>query len=177
MTVDARPQGDSATSRCQEPPEAMTPGKRKTPRQHWMSVLSRASVNELERRWQALVHPPKTRLIRTPEIGLTMVRSRAGGGGTPFNLGEMTMTRCVVELENGTAGFGYVQGRSKRHAELAASFDALLQDTEQYDPKLHRALLNDWLNPLDDVWQAERARRSKAVAATKVDFFTMVRGE
>ncbi len=149
----------------------------KSPRQHWMGVLSRAPVNELENHWQTLVNQPKTRFIRTPEIGLMMVRSRAGGSGTPFNLGEMTMTRCVVELENGTAGFGYVQGRSKRHAELAASFDAVLQDSEQHDPTQHTALMNDWLNPLHEAWQADRTKRSKTAASTKVDFFTMVRGE
>ena len=149
----------------------------KTPRQYWMSVLSRAPVNELENCWKALVNQPKTRFIRTPEIGLTMVRSRTGGSGTAFNLGEMTMTRCVVELENGTSGFGYVQGRSKRHAELAASLDALLQDSEQSDPSQHTALLTDWINPLHEAWQAERIKRSKAAASTKVDFFTMVRGE
>lgn len=149
----------------------------KTPRQHWMSVLSKAPVKVLENRWNDLKNQPKTRFIRTPEIGLMMVRSRAGGSGTPFNLGEMTMTRCVVELENGTSGFGYVQGRSKRHAELAASFDALLQDSEQHNPAQHAALLNDWLNPLHEAWKEERTKRSKAAASTKVDFFTMVRGE
>lgn len=149
----------------------------KTPRQQWMSILSKAPVKALENHWKALKMQPKTRFIRTPEIGLMMVRSRAGGSGTPFNLGEMTMTRCVVELENGTSGFGYVQGRSKRHAELAASFDALLQDSEQHDPIHHTALLNDWLKPLHEAWKAERTQRSKAAASTKVDFFTMVRGE
>ncbi len=155
----------------------ITPGVGKTPRQHWMSVLSRAPVNELESRWNAMESQPKTRFIRAPEIGLMMVRSRAGGSGTAFNLGEMTMTRCVVALENGTSGFGYVQGRSKRHAELAASFDALLQDSEQHNPTQHAQLLEGWLNPLHDTWQAARAKRSKAAASTKVDFFTMVRGE
>ncbi|UZE96242.1 phosphonate C-P lyase system protein PhnG [Alkalimarinus alittae] len=149
----------------------------KTPRQQWMSVLSKAPVDELERRWKAMEHPPKTRFIRTPEIGLMMVRGRAGGSGTPFNLGEMTMTRCVVELENGTSGFGYVKGRSKRHAELAASFDALLQDTNEHDLSQHVELVDGWLKPLHKAWQAARDKRSKAAASTKVDFFTMVRGE
>lgn len=165
MTLHVKKQGDGAQ------------GASKTPRQHWMGVLSRAPLSELESRWKDMESKPATRFIRAPEIGLMMVRSRAGGSGTAFNLGEMTMTRCVVALENGTSGFGYVQGRSKRHAELAASFDALLQDSEQHDPKQHAQLLDGWLNPLHEVWQAERAKRSKAAASTKVDFFTMVRGE
>lgn len=165
MTLDVKKQGDNSQ------------GANKTPRQHWMGILSRAPIDELESRWKAMESRPETRFIRAPEIGLMMVRSRAGGSGTPFNLGEMTMTRCVVALENGTSGFGYVQGRSKRHAELAASFDALLQDSEQNHPAQHAQLLEGWLNPLHETWKAERAKRSKAAASTKVDFFTMVRGE
>ncbi len=144
----------------------------KTRRQHWMSVLSRAPLDALEQRWNSIGQQPAKRFIRPPEIGLMMVRGRAGGSGSPFNVGEVTMTRCVVALSNGLAGFGYVQGRSKRHAELAALFDAMLQD-----PDHQSELLNHWINPMHESWEAERKTRSKKSAATKVDFFTMVRGE
>ncbi len=33
-----------------------------------------------------------------PRPGMTLVRGRMGGTGSPFNLGEMTVTRCVVRL-------------------------------------------------------------------------------
>src|SRR3546814_18383007 len=64
---------------------------------------------------------------------MVMVRARAGGTGEQFNLGQMTVTRCALKLAGGHAtpscvGLGYVQGRSKRHAELAAVVDSLLQD-------------------------------------------------
>ena len=56
-----------------------------------------------------------------------MARGRPGGDGAPFNLGEMTVTRCTVRLEDGTVGHAYVAGRDMRQAELAAVLDAVLQ--------------------------------------------------
>ena len=75
--------------------------------------------------------------MRGPETGLVMVRGRAGGSGSPFNLGEMTVTRCTVQLGSGTAGHAYIAGRDERQAELAAVADALLQD-----PALTRKVLS-----------------------------------
>ena len=73
------------------------------------------------------------RVLRGPEAGLVMVRGRAGGGGAPFNLGEMTATRCTVRTEAGFVGHAYVAGRNERQAELAALADALLQDPAAAD--------------------------------------------
>ncbi|MDY6841815.1 MAG: phosphonate C-P lyase system protein PhnG [Pseudomonadota bacterium] len=137
-------------------------------RQHWMSVLARAAEESLEQ-WLEQLGCPKYRHLRAPEIGLAMVRGRTGGTGNPFNLGEMTMSRCVVELPSGTLGFGYVQGRSRRHAELAAVFDALLQQDEGLQKTL--------IKPLHDEWLAARREQSRKAAATRVNFMTMVRGE
>src|SRR5262249_26986863 len=99
-------------------------------RRHWMGILARASRAELEDAWRALAPQPRYTQLRKPESGLAMVRGRAGGTGAPFNLGEMTMTRCAVRLEDGApvTGLAFVAGRDQRHAELAAVFDALLQD-------------------------------------------------
>ena len=78
-------------------------------RQHWMSVLARAELDDLESYWQSLPQHPDWRCLRKPEIGLAMVRGRTGGTGAAFNLGEVTLTRCVVELDAGVQGFGYVR--------------------------------------------------------------------
>ena len=43
-----------------------------------------------------------------------MMRGRAGGGGAPFNLGEMTVTRCTVRTAGGQVGHAYVAGRDGR---------------------------------------------------------------
>lgn len=138
-------------------------------RQHWMSVLARAELDDLESYWQSLPHRPDWRCLRKPEIGLAMVRGRAGGTGAAFNLGEVTLTRCVVELDAGVQGFGYVTGRSRRHAELAALLDGVLQ----LDGDHHRAAL---IEPLHRQWLSRREQVSRKAAATKVNFMTMVRG-
>ena len=138
-------------------------------RQYWMSVLARADLSDLEAYWQNLPLQPTFRHLRKPEIGMAMVRGRTGGTGSPFNLGEITLTRCVVELDGNTQGFGYVRGRSRRHAELAALFDGLMcENCNEHGPAL--------IQPLHEQWLARREEVSRKAATTKVNFMTMVRG-
>lgn len=137
-----------------------------------MSVLALAPAVELEESWRAVADPPRYRMLRWPETGLVMVRGRTGGTGTRFNLGEMTVTRCAVQLEGGAVGVAYVRGRDRRHAELAALLDALLQDPERRDA-LERALVA----PLAAAEAARRQAAAERVAPSRVEFFTMVRGE
>lgn len=141
-------------------------------RRTWMSVLALASEQELEDALRRVAGRPPHRVLRPPEIGLAMVRARAGGTGTRFNLGEITVTRCTVELPDGTVGHAYVGGRRRRHAELAAVLDALLQQ-----PDRREALETDVIAPLAR-GQAERRRAVVARSApTRVEFFTLVRGD
>ncbi len=141
-------------------------------RQRWMRVLAMAPAETLEDAWQALENKPDYTLLRTAEVGSAMVRARAGGSGGQFNMGEMTVTRCVVRLSNGMTGHAYVAGRDKRKTELAAAFDALLQMDD------HRAnLLPTLIVPLETRQQSARDVRSRKVQATRVNFFTMVRGD
>ena len=141
-------------------------------RRRWMAVLAQASPDELERRWRDTPTQPSHRLLRSPETGLVMVRGRAGGTGMRFNVGEMTVTRCAVEVDGGAVGVGYVRGRSRRHAELAAVLDALLQDPARHD-ELERVVVA----PLADAQAARRRAAAERVTPSKVEFFTMVRGD
>ncbi len=100
-----------------------------------------------------------------------MVRGRVGGTGAAFNLGEMTVTRASVRLETGEVGHAWVQGRDKAHALRAAAVDALMQTDRAAE------LAEQVLRPLETEAQAARATRAAKAAGTKVDFFTMVRGE
>ncbi|WP_353146839.1 phosphonate C-P lyase system protein PhnG [Pollutimonas bauzanensis] len=138
-------------------------------RQHWMSVLARAG-GQLDAYGEQL-RASAYRLIRPPEIGMVMVRGRVGASGAAFNLGEMTATRCVVQLENGSTGHSYVAGRSKPHAELAALADAHLQGDRQ------QHWLDCLITPLAQQQAQTRAAKAAQSAATKVDFMTLVRGE
>jgi alpha-D-ribose 1-methylphosphonate 5-triphosphate synthase subunit PhnG len=140
-------------------------------RQRWMSVLAKADFGDLDALWNNLPSKPVWTVIRPPEIGMVMARGRAGGTGGRFNLGEVTVTRCAVQLDYGAIGFGYVMGRNKRHAELAAAVDAMLQTPSRRDA-LERALIAPLSLRQDDA----RQQRSRKAAATKVEFFTLVRG-
>tara|TARA_R110000868_G_scaffold14669_4_gene67926 strand:+ start:3037 stop:3501 length:465 start_codon:yes stop_codon:yes gene_type:complete len=141
-------------------------------RQHWMSVMAKASSPEILDAWIRLRDKPEYRFLRAPETGLVMVQARAGGSGQRFNFGEMTMTKCIVELADGTMGHAYVAGSDPAHAEIAAVLDAVLQ-TDTAD----QSVMSDIIMPLARK-QGERRRDVETkTAATRVDFFTLVRGE
>jgi alpha-D-ribose 1-methylphosphonate 5-triphosphate synthase subunit PhnG len=138
-------------------------------RQRWMGVLARAGDQLM--RFEAALKDTDYRLIRAPEVGMSLVRGRMGGTGAAFNLGEMSVTRCVVRLADGCTGYSYVAGRDKRHAELAALADAHLQGARQ------RHWLCELIEPLAAAQRACRAAAAAQIATTQVEFFTLVRGE
>ncbi|MGQ9645113.1 MAG: phosphonate C-P lyase system protein PhnG [Thermodesulfobacteriota bacterium] len=141
-------------------------------RQQWMAVLAKAAVADLEEAWALLREKPDYYFLRPPETGLIMVRARAGGGGDPFNLGETTVTRCTVQVKDGFRGTAYVMGRNRRHAELAALLDALLQDPDQ-----RASLMRFIVDRLNDGIQKRKTITAQKVGSTRVEFFTMVRGD
>lgn len=133
-----------------------------------MGVLARARPARLAELIPAL---PTHEVLRGPEIGSVMVRGRVGGTGSPFNLGEMTVTRCSVRLKTGEVGHAHVQGRSKDHALRAALIDAALQGPQA------EATRHQVIRPLAAEEEKARQKRAAKAAATRVEFFTMVRGE
>lgn len=137
-----------------------------------MSVLAKAAPDEVAACWDAVEPKPAYTVIRAPETGLVMVRGRAGGSGSPFNLGEITVTRCAVALECGAVGQAYVAGRDRQHAEMAAVFDALLQ-TRRDSHELKTGVIEE----LESLQRRRRLDDGVKTAATRVEFFTMVRGE
>ncbi len=145
----------------------------------WLRILATAPTEALDGAYQRLAQAqalPAYRLLRKPQAGMAMVRGRAGGTGAQFNLGEITVTRCAVVLEDVgadvVAGIAYVQGRSERHAEQAAVLDALLQR-----PAWHQRVQDLVLAPLADAHASRAAHAAATAAQTRVEFFTMVRGE
>ena len=152
--------------------ETETLVNQRTMRQEWMAVLAKSSIEDLENAWTLLRDRPTFRLLRPPETGLVMVRARAGGTGMKFNLGEATLTRCTVQIDGGSMGTAYVMGRDRRHAELAALFDGLLQD-----PRWQSGLMEKVIGPLRAILQEKKILSARQAAATRVEFFTMVRGD
>ena len=100
------------------------------------------------------------------------MRGRIGGGGAPFNVGEATVTRATVRVASGQVGHCYALGRERQKAKLAAIADALWQD-----PARRSEVETRIIAPLRSALTTAREQRRAETAATKVDFFTMVRGE
>lgn len=141
-------------------------------RKRVVDLLARADIHDLSRCWDALAPQPEVTMLRGPEIGLVMVRGRIGGGGAPFNLGEATVSRATVRLGDGLVGHGHILGANLKRARLAAIFDALWQVPEHRDH-----IEAELLRPVEERIAANKRKTSQEVAATRVDFFTMVRGE
>lgn len=151
---------------------ALQDTERKNAQRLRMAVLSRADGRELSRLWMQVGLDPECELVRGPETGLVTLRGRIGGGGAPFNFGEATVTRATVRLGSGAIGHSVMLGRDARKAKLAAVIDALACD-EEMEGRIDRAIVA----PLRALQAETDERRRAEAAATKVDFFTMVRGE
>ena len=136
-----------------------------------MTVLAHSDTADIGRRLEAIAIPSHENL-RTPENGLVMVRGRIGGDGAPFNLGEATVSRAAVRLATGEVGFGYTLGRDAEKAQMIALCDALVQSAD-FSAELETKVIA----PLRADLIAERNRKAAETAATRVDFYTMVRGE
>jgi alpha-D-ribose 1-methylphosphonate 5-triphosphate synthase subunit PhnG len=136
-----------------------------------MAVLAYSDAAGIASRLEAMVVPVYENL-REPENGLVMVRGRIGGDGAPFNLGEATVSRAAVRLSSGEVGFGYTLGRDRQKARMIALCDALVQSDEFAD-----AVEAEVIAPLRTQMISERNRTAAETAATRVDFYTLVRGE
>lgn len=140
-------------------------------RQQAMATLARAEPAELDSMLESLAPVPAAIDLRAPEVGLVMLRGRTGGDGAPFNLGEATVSRAAVRLDSGAAGFSYRLGRAPQSARAAAIIDALWQDAGR------RAAVDAALAPVRERLAREAGTVRAETAATKVEFFTLVRGE
>jgi len=137
-------------------------------RQHWLGVLARAAGDEILRHLQHAPDLPAFIRLHGPEAGMAMVRGRMGGGGAPFNLGEMTISRCSIQDSAGRIGHGYAAGRDLAQVELIARLDAAMQDSHLFAP-YQRAVIE----PLAASQAQRRAAVEAKAAATEVKFFTL----
>jgi alpha-D-ribose 1-methylphosphonate 5-triphosphate synthase subunit PhnG len=150
----------------------MTTAETIAARKDRMGVLARSTNARLQERWSVLGIDPAYGLLRGPEFGLVMLRGRIGGTGEAFNIGEATVTRASVKLEDGAAGHAMMLGREPAKAELAAVIDAVCRNAS-----MAARIDQDLIEPIRLELQASDETRRNQTAATRVDFFTMVRGE
>ncbi|CAN5569617.1 phosphonate C-P lyase system protein PhnG [soil metagenome] len=149
-------------------------------RRDWLAVLSRAPRDSLAEHASRLPDAHDFEWLRAPETGLVMIRARIANQGDRFNMGEATVTRCVVRHRSprpaehvnaervGYAGVGYVLGRDEERAAWVARFDALLQQ-----PDHHGALMREVIEPLRAATESVRNAKRQATAASRVRFFTL----
>ncbi len=142
-------------------------------RKHALDVLAAAPVSLLAEHYSRLAtEMPAASAVRGPKIGTVMVRGKIGGGGAAYNLGEASVTRATVKLETGEVGHSIILGRDQGKARIVAHLDALRQ-------------VSNWQQRIDDeitrpillVISEEKQQRAEETEATKVDFFTVTRGE
>jgi alpha-D-ribose 1-methylphosphonate 5-triphosphate synthase subunit PhnG len=136
-----------------------------------MATCAEADVGELKSGLEAIGELGHTD-VRKPETGLVMIQGRIGGEGAPFNLGEVTVTRAAVRVASGEIGFAYILGRDHEKARLAALCDALWQNRIARE-----AVETHVLAPIRAKLACKREEAVARTAATRVDFFTLVRGE
>jgi alpha-D-ribose 1-methylphosphonate 5-triphosphate synthase subunit PhnG len=141
-------------------------------RQQLWRACAEATEAELEAALAGLGHVPAAEELRPPQTGLVMLQGRVGGSGPAFNVGEATVTRAAVRLGTGDVGFSYLLGRSHRRALLAALIDALGLESERRE-RLGALLVA----PVMARVAGEKAKARAETAATRVDFFTLARGE
>jgi alpha-D-ribose 1-methylphosphonate 5-triphosphate synthase subunit PhnG len=150
---------------------ATTENTRQVQRKQAMAVLAHSDSADISGRLDAIALPAHENL-REPENGLVMVRGRIGGDGAPFNLGEATVSRAAVRLSTGEVGFGYTLGRDRQKAQMIALCDAMVQ-SDQFAGSVEANVIA----PLRAAIVAKQNRQAAETAATRVDFYTLVRGE
>lgn len=142
-------------------------------RRRAMGAYAHAAPGPFSERYERLAaQAPSVESVRGPEIGLVMLRGRAGGGGAPFNLGEASVTRATVRLATGEVGHAMILGRDRERTRAAAHLDALWQR-----PDWRARIEREIVGPSIEEDAAERRRLAEETEATRVDFFTLVRGE
>jgi alpha-D-ribose 1-methylphosphonate 5-triphosphate synthase subunit PhnG len=146
-------------------------GSRQAQRKAAMAVLAHSAAADIAGRLDAIALPVHENL-REAENGLVLVRGRSGGDGAPFNLGEATVSRAAVRLATGEIGFGYALGRDKEKARMIALCDALVQ-SDDFAGLVEAKVLA----PLRAAIASRQRAKAAETAATRVDFYTLVRGE
>ena len=148
--------------------EVDTEGRRRA-----MGALASMPAELLAERYGALSGAaPAAVPVRGPEVGLVMLRGRAGGGGAAFNLGEASVVRATVKLGSGEVGHAVILGRDAGRARMAAHLDALWQRPD-WRPRVEAEVVVPGLA----AEAAAAESRAEETEATRVNFFTLVRGE
>nr|WP_320193242.1 phosphonate C-P lyase system protein PhnG [uncultured Desulfobacter sp.] len=143
----------------------------KEQRKEWIGLLGSADPHWLEQQKESLGLDLTADVMVQPETGMIMMQARQDGAGPRFNLGEVTVSRCILKLD-GVMGYAMVMGCNLQHAKLAALFDAMFQM-----PNTGDSLRKNLVPELRRMKKERRDKEAWDVRSSKVEFFTMKRGE
>ncbi len=141
-------------------------------RKEWMKLLAVSDTVSIESAAESIPDNIRYSYVVEPETGMIMIQARADGRRSRFNLGEISITRCIIEINKKFMGAAWVMGSDLRHAELAAKLDGLLQD-----PDYHERIQKEVIEKLQTVYEKQIKERQEDIRDTTVEFFTMKRGE
>jgi len=141
-------------------------------RKEWIGLLGSADPKDLEAARKEHAKGVEITHVVKPETGMIMAQAKADGSNGRFNLGEITVSRCVLEVKKIYMGTSWVMGSDLRHAELAALFDGMLQD-----PVTRDKLTNTLIKELKIKQTVKNERLTQDASDTRVEFFTLKRGE
>lgn len=141
-------------------------------RQRWLRLIALAQPSQLFELWDSLALNPVAEVIRQPEIGLAQVKAATGGNGDAYKVADVTITRSSVRLDTGQVGVCYIKGRSKKHALVGATLDALMQSRE-FNTQVEQLVIS----PLEKAFAQAVSQIRSENKKTQVDFFTLIRGE
>ena len=141
-----------------------------TSRPAWLRLFALSSDQDLENMVRTTQLEQRCQSVLEPQVGIVTVRARISGRGAQFNVGDACVTKAEVLLDNQIKGYATVLGGRARRAKLVAMLDAAM--AANVGGHLH-ALVQQ----LADKYVQRNAQRQQAAGKTKVDFFTMVRGD
>ncbi len=129
-------------------------------------VLCECPLDSLKGFVESLESDYPVRVVKDPDVCLTMVRAEDSLEKQEFYLGEVLTTECEVEV-NGEAGYGLCVGEEPVRGYCIAVIDALIHQGIE-DPRIL-----EFLNEQGDRVQRSEKEEYARTLQTRVDFKLM----
>ncbi|MDP2210549.1 MAG: phosphonate C-P lyase system protein PhnG [Candidatus Aquicultor sp.] len=130
-------------------------------------VLAEGDGDFLQEVAEKVLDIAEVKVIKQPATGLVMMRARDSVEGIIFNVGEVLVTECEVELD-GARGWGYMLGDEPAKALAVAVIDAAINAGHRFKDEMLR-LLGEQREELERKRRVEFAMMDR----TRVKFETM----
>lgn len=128
-----------------------------------MALLARADTTELKTAAAELGEDICVDRLCPPTVMTARVQGRTQDTAKRFYPCAVTVTRCILKVNQEFKGMAWIMGSRPKHCELAALFDGLLQD-----PRHHDALQIGLLRRLEAREQHDGNRMKSNAARTTI---------